>query len=307
MDTSPPKEGGRGVNLKIQKKELQVIPDWKKVKSKKSGVVVEIVSLERTPTPPPTKKLNAIEYVYLETGEIAQYQKAVNKADSLQSVRRSLVYGRDLINCNFSGTFGERMYTFTYRDNMTDLKRLCDDLERVMRKIKKKYGDTVWVTAIEPQERGAWHAHMLIKSATDKPLWIDATWLYESWGNGYVSIEPLHEVDNVGAYLSGYLANMAKPDGEVTGKDGTKYKKGARLHMYPSGMRIFRCSRNCKKPEVEELTYKEAKEKVRGATRTYAQRIEITDESGQSVNEIQHEYYNTARRIDKAVLKSKTS
>lgn len=56
--------------------------------------------------------------------------------------------------------------------------------------------------------------------------------------NGFVKVEKIDTIDDLGSYLSSYLTNL---------KSG---KKNSRLHLYPSGINIYRCSRNCKKPKI---------------------------------------------------------
>ena len=68
------------------------------------------------------------------------------------------------------------------------------------------------------------------------------------WGQGFTKMKRLKSSDNVAAYLTAYLSNVAV---DVEGADGKKEKrivKGARLHYYPSGTNIYRRSRGIKNP-----------------------------------------------------------
>ena len=63
--------------------------------------------------------------------------------------------------------------------------------------------------------------------------------------------------------------------GEVEAEDeqGHKVKKavikGARLHLYPSGFNLYRCSRGVKRPEVLHMTEGEAQQIIGAAPLTY--------------------------------------
>jgi len=85
---------------------------------------------------------------------------------------------------------------------------------------------------------------------------------------------------------------------DVIGEDGEKTKKkfvkGARLHMYPSGMNLYRCSRGIKKPETEKMRYFEAKKIVGSEPANYSRTIEL-DKDGQFLNSITYEQYNLKR------------
>ena len=74
------------------------------------------------------------------------------------------------------------------------------------------------------------------------------------------------DVDNVGAYLSAYLTNAIvdadDEDEDTVEVDGVKKAviKGGRLHMYPTGMKIYRCSKGLKKPEKSFISSAKADE-----------------------------------------------
>ena len=79
--------------------------------------------------------------------------------------------------------------------------------------------------------------------------------------------------------------------------DNKKYVKGARLYMYPPGMNLYRHSRGIKKPDRLNMSYKEAKKYVEGATPTYSRKINY--ESDEFENTIIYEHYNTKRITNK--------
>lgn len=198
-----------------------------------------------------TKKINKNEYVYIENtnkhekGEICEYKLNKSRKENINSVLKSIKKCKNLINSNFFGEKNELFMTLTYAKNMQDTKKLYEDVKRFLKKLKKylKNQEILYIYVAEPQERGAWHAHILLKnlSWTNKEVqWyipkidIEKMWAFK----GFVKVLKIDTIDDIGAYLTTYLTNL---------KNG---KKNSRLHLYPSGFNIFRYSRNCQKPTI---------------------------------------------------------
>ena len=129
------------------------------------------------------------------------------------------------------------------------------------------------------------------------------------WGHGFTKTKSLKGVDNPGLYLTAYLGDMELTEavmsgttrgklGEVEAEDeqGRKVKKavikGARLHLYPSGINLYRSSRGVKRPEVMHMTEGEAQEIIKGAPLTYEKTIAVVDEAGETRNIINYRQYN---------------
>lgn len=125
----------------------------------------------------------------------------------------------------------------------------------------------------------------------------------------------------MGAYFSAYLADMPLeeverlPDRErlqamagcadviekefTNAEDLTKKKKfvkGGRLYLYPPKMNIVRKSAGIKDPIIEEMTAKEAKEKISCAELTFSKAYEVVRDDGKVVNALRKDYYNSKRR-----------
>jgi len=66
----------------------------------------------------------------------------------------------------------------------------------------------------------------------------------ECWKKGFTKTKRLKNSDKVGNYVIAYLTNLEIDDNH----NSKKYVKGARLYLYPKGVRIYRCSRGIKKP-----------------------------------------------------------
>lgn len=192
-----------------------------------------------------------------------------------------------MINANFEGADNELFITLTYRENMMDYKRLYRDFDKFYKKLKYRYEDTefCYIAVVEPQERGAWHVHLLLKALNRGNLFIENEEIANLWGHGFTKTERLRGVDNVGAYLSAYLTDLMDEQG--------RKKKGARLYLYPAGINIYRCSRNCKRPkekwvEYGQIDYKDCK--------TYEVSYEVLDDAGKCCNVVKKEFFNLRRR-----------
>lgn len=66
--------------------------------------------------------------------------------------------------------------------------------------------------------------------------------------------------------------------------------------MYPPKMNIVRRSAGIKEPIVEEMTAKEAKEKISSAKLTFSRAYEIVCEDEKIVNALRKDYYNSKRK-----------
>ena len=239
------------------------------------------------------------QYVILSTGEIKDVEHHETRADNRKSLYKTFRTARALINTNVTDVEHCRWITLTYAENMTDTKQLYKDFEKFNKRFqyyckKQEYGKPEYIVMMEPQGRGAWHAHLLYIWDCKAPF-IENSVLADLWGHGFVKIKKLDNVDNVGAYLTAYLGDMELQDAidkrvEINGTvktvetlddDGKKVTKsvlkGARLYLYPANFNMIRYSRGIKKPTVEMLPQKKAEKKVSGATKTFEKTVKITD------------------------------
>lgn len=109
---------------------------------------------------------------------------------------------RNRVRRQVLANFDERskFITLTYRDNVTDLEVTNRDFKRFIQKLRYKYKQFKYLAVIEFQERGAVHYHMI----SDLP-YIENSKLAEIWGHGFVKINDIRHVDNVGAYMCKYM------------------------------------------------------------------------------------------------------
>lgn len=256
------------------------------------------------------RKIDKDNYLVLETGEIRQFEHIENRSDSYNSLRQTFKKLRYLINNNFVGRSNELFITLTYADNMTDTKKLYSDLDKFNKKMKYRYKNETsldYLHVVEPQKRGAWHIHSLIRFNDLEKIFIPNAELAKIWGHGFVRIESVKNVDNIGAYLSAYLADVeltddtfriaVKEDLKVVEKEingeTKRFIKGGRLHMYPAGINIYRKSKGIEAPERVRTSYKKAKKIAGSAQPHYTKTYEI--ETDDFTNTIHFEQYNSKR------------
>ncbi len=273
----------------------------------KTKHIVEVQYMEKMNTQANIKKIDKHRYVDLSTGEIREFEHIENRQQSYNSLRQTFKKLRYLINNNLDGAENELHCVLTYAENMTDTKRLYSDIDKFLKRLRYKYGDVDYINVPEPQGRGAWHNHMLLRFNDRKRIFIPNSKLADLWGHGFVQIKSLKNIDNIGAYLSAYLSDIELTDKtfltaveekrevvfkSVEGKE-KKFIKGGRLHMYPPGMNIIRKSKGMKYPDRKKMKYKNIKKIVGNTAPHYSKNIKV--EKGNFENNITYEQYNTKR------------
>lgn len=333
---------------KIQKIPQDEIPSLEgsnaPVRLMQAGNVLRVTQYEKEPKLPPIRKLNKDLYEYTVDikdaftgevihvqGEVAEFRHTVSRADDKREVSRSLAKLRNLINANVTDVANMRWVTLTYRENMTDIKRLYDDFKKFnMRFVYYLKAHDIekpeYIAVVEPQGRGAWHMHVLYIWDGPAPFIDNNSVFAPMWRHGFTKIKALRgDIDNLGAYLSAYLGDMSLDEyvtlsdserislvregcdvmeREVEDASGKRVKKkilkGARLRLYPPGTNIFRASRGVKRPVEEYVSLVEAKRKVGSGKPTFQTALRICDVSektGKLVkqNTIVKTYYNVKR------------
>ena len=290
--------------------EKDLILDSQNVTLTKMNHIIEIQYMEKRNYKARIKKINDTKYVHIGTGEIREFEfKAKNRSESINSMYKTLKRLRYLINNNFIGAKNELFITLTYKENMQDTEQLYKDMDKFIKRLRYRYRNisTVdYINVVEPQQRGAWHCHLLLRFNDVEKIYIPNEEVRSLWGHGFVRVNRLEDVDNIGAYLTAYLTDLpleeldsidASKSFEIKEVDNKKYIKGARLYLYPPGMNLYRHSRGIKKPDRLNMSYKEAKKYVEGATPTYSRKINY--ESDEFENTIIYEHYNTKRITNK--------
>lgn len=281
---------------------------------KQCGNIIEVRYMRSVPVSI-IEKLSAKLYLDKRTGEVKEFCHSDNRAESKSSVVQSLRKLRDLINANLTEPETALWVTLTYAENMRDTKRLYEDFRRFWQRFryylsKQGHPSAEYITAAEPQARGAWHLHCLFLFPEKAPF-IPNSDMAHIWGHGFTKTKSLQGLDNPGLYLTAYLGDMELSEalraGSTRGKiaeasttdeQGKRQKKaiikGARLRLYPPGFNLYRSSKGVKRPEIWQTTEAEAQEMVHDTPLTYEKTISVTDEAGTIKNIINYRQYNIA-------------
>ena len=289
----------------VERKNVRPL-DNEIVRVKETGNVLELMWLQRRNKRISIRKISNDEYILLATGEVKRFDKQTSRADNVGTVKRSLAALRDLINCNCTDVSRCRWVTLTYRENMTDSKRLYRDFKYFVARLRYRIGKFEYIVAAEPQGRGAWHLHLLMIFRGKAP-YIANEDMARCWRQGFVKVKKLDNVDNVGAYLTAYLGDMSLDDVKQSDVDvngvyevktvnvdnvSKKIIKGLRLSLYPPKFNLYRCSRGVKRPTVQYMSNKSAEEKASSAKLTFEKTVQLSDDDKGFSNLINYRYYN---------------
>lgn len=271
---------------------------------------------------------------------IQNYRPTENRSQSPNEIRKTFKRLRSIINTNVTDSRKCKFITLTYKENMTDSDRLRYDLKLFIKRfkwfvehIKNNKGNNLgltfeYISVLEPQQRGAWHAHIIF-IFNKQVRFIYNEDVARIWSHGFTTTRRIDNVDNVGAYLCAYLADIEVTDsvdnqsieflqstqsnvtikecvvpdydraGSPKGKAKKKFIKGGRLYLYPKGFHLYRCSKGIKRPEVVYHTYKEVLQELgSSASLTFHKSIHISDGANFD-NTLTYMYYNTKRKINR--------
>jgi hypothetical protein len=247
------------------------------------------VRWQEKPTITHVKRIDKNRYIDLKTGEEREYERMDEEKQKLArraALNRTFQELDMIIRANFNAhesPHRQRFITLTYAENMTDEKRLFKDFKNFVDRLEyafPKKAPFTYVNVAEPQGRGAWHHHLMIKPSDPgvKSLYIDKERLTEIWRHGYTSVKQLNS-DDVGSYYNAYFKGIIpEAMGRITGEEIFKREeelgklmdkitgdkeisklrlKGERLRFYPKGFRLYRCSRSVFRPQKGEATFLE--------------------------------------------------
>jgi hypothetical protein len=150
-----------------------------------------------------------------ENKEIKQF---IKRMDSVARTRSQI---RRIINSNPDFT---KFVTLTFKENVEDVDVANNHFNKFVKRLNYRYSDFKYISIIEFQHRGAVHYHFLCNLP-----FIDSSELAEIWKHGFIKINKIEHVDNLGAYVCKYLQK------DITNKKLFNKKK-------------FFCSKNIEKP-----------------------------------------------------------
>lgn len=273
---------------------------------KTSGNITEIKHSQTKSKGGTTRKVSKTEYIDTRTGELKLFNPQSKRTDDLISIYRTIANGRDIIRANCTKPECCLFITLTYAKNMTDNKKLVNDYKNFLKRLPKNIKPQKWISAVEPQRRGAWHIHALFVYENKAPF-VENSIIAGAWKQGFVQVKSVDNCDDVGAYLCAYLTDIEISNDSAENNQGIKVvtdekglskriKKGGRLYMYPAGMHIFRWSQNCVKPYTQKMRSREANALVHNQALVYEKTSVIEDEETNFKNIINTRVYNKARK-----------
>jgi hypothetical protein len=208
---------------------LGVVKPYRKIVL--SGNVVEVYEMENTPYNVRTEKLvSDVEWIWdMQMGEYrrAEEEKAIAaenfakldkstqewwlercKSSEIGKLQKNIMRTRNMVRrlilSNFDST--AKFWTFTFDDEKVppEISRSIEGSNRLwetfIKRMRRKYPDFKYLAVLEFQKRGAVHYHCLC----DLPF-VKQRVVQEIWGNGFVSVNRIKHVDNLGAYVVKYM------------------------------------------------------------------------------------------------------
>jgi len=193
--------------VEIERIPVRIVDHYFETKNKKpddstylkviqTGHVIEIYEFEKLPVLPGKKKDNRDEN-YLEKFEDYDFDNTLTDRQNNQHKARNNL--RRLITANFDSN--SKFITLTFKENVTDVKQANKEFKKFIQRLRYRYGKNFkYANVIQFQKRGAVHYHMM----SDLP-YIPHEDLEKIWGKGFVYVNKITHVDNVGAYMIRYM------------------------------------------------------------------------------------------------------
>jgi hypothetical protein len=124
--------------------------------------------------------------------------KEINREKVFKRARTNL---RRLINCNVESD--SKFLTLTFKDNITDLDFANKEFKKFIMRLNYHFNIKIkYSCVVEFQKRGAIHYHCILYNLNGK---VDLNKLSDIWGNGFIKLNKIKGVDNVGAYICKYM------------------------------------------------------------------------------------------------------
>lgn len=139
------------------------------------------------------------------TGRIGKGSADVegNRDKVLYRARRDI---RNIVNTNFKPGLS-KFLTLTFRENVVDVAEANKEFMLFVKRLNyqvfgSKKSVLKYTVVPETQKRGAIHFHVICYNLP----YVDVNWLADIWGNGFIKLNKIEHVDNVGAYICKYLS-----------------------------------------------------------------------------------------------------
>jgi len=152
---------------------------------------------------------------------VNEKKKKERSSFALNRARKSI---KRLAEANFSTE--DKFITLTFAENMKNIETANRIYTNFTKRLRRRYGNFKYITILEFQSRGAVHYHQLATLP-----FIPKHELFEIWNQGWVKINRINHVSELGAYICKYLTK-ATHDGRLT-----------------KGKKSYFCSRNLDRPK----------------------------------------------------------
>lgn len=188
-----------------------------------SGNVIEVYQYEKLITYNGTYK--DIEKKEIEKGDREEEKNIYSGKRARENIRR-------LALANFSNTQNAKFLTLTFAYDCKNIDFTNKEFNKFIKRLRYRFGDFKYIAVIEFQDKnreGVIHYHIL-----NNLQYVPYDDLLEIWGHGWIWVNRINHVDNIGAYLVKYMGKK-----ELGGRD-------RRL----KGKKAYFTSRNLKKPVI---------------------------------------------------------
>jgi len=192
--------------------------------------------------------------------EASEEQKVLNR---LKTMKRARVNLMRLINANVRRWYDDdgRPYepvflTLTFAKNVQDIDEGNKAFRNFMRRFEYDTGLKLkYVCVIEFQKRGAVHYHLVVFNLPYLPV----SRIARIWRHGFVKINVIKDVDNVGAYMSKYMGKDVMDERLI-------------------GEKCYFSSRGLHKPKEKALTKEEIDQLAAGLSGKEVYKVEYQNE-----------------------------
>lgn len=131
--------------------------------------------------------------------------------------RRARSYVRRMVNANPQLN---KFLTLTFAENLTDLELARYEFDKFLKRLKTRFNGFQFVLVVEFQKRGAIHFHLLCNLP-----FVNVQELAKIWRHGFIRLNRIDNVDNVGAYITKYMTKDSI-DERLIGKKCYSMSKG---------------------------------------------------------------------------------
>lgn len=181
-----------------------------------------------------------------------------------RALRRAKSNLRRIINANvgqYGQEFTAKFLTLTFREDIRDIKEANYEFKKFIQRLNYKlYGqkgnNLKYTTVIEFQDKnrsGVIHYHTVIYNMP----YLKSNEIANVWEKGFIKINKIDEVDNVGAYVGEYLGQVGKGQGKDVHDPRLKGQKS-----YFSSRGLFKPVEITDKKIVEQVAAALLNEKV---------------------------------------------